>query len=329
MRAVAVAAVVCAAAAAPASQSLQRIDREVYLMGTRARLETYAAERAQGLTTLDRALAVLEQTEDELSTWREQSAISALNRHPVGSSWHAPQPLCASFAEILRLSHETRRAFDPAIGALIDAWGIHEGGRIPSAAELAAAQRASGTPLLEFNRRACTVTRRGDIRIDVGAWGKGAAIDRLRHAIPDATWLVDLGGQIGVSGLPPGEPAWTVSIAHPRFRDLGVLAVWLKSGSISTSAGSERDVIAGGRRIAHHIDPRTGQPASFNGAVSVWHQSALAADALSTALYVMGPEEGMRWADSRHIAACYLIPGKEGVITRMTSAFKILLAPEG
>ena len=68
-----------------AGVALQKADREVYLMGTRARLETYAATRQQGIAVLDRALAILEQAEDELSTWREQSAISALNRSKIVS----------------------------------------------------------------------------------------------------------------------------------------------------------------------------------------------------------------------------------------------------
>jgi thiamine biosynthesis lipoprotein len=81
-----------------------------------------------------------------------------------------------------------------------------------------------------------------------------------------------------------------------------------------------------GRRIAHHLDPRTGRPATFNGSVTVWHESALVADTLSTALYVMGPADGLRWATAQHIAVCYLVSGESRVIRRATADFQALLS---
>ena len=84
-----------------------------------------------------------------------------------------------------------------------------------------------------------------------------------------------------------------------------------------------------GTRVGHIFDPRTGRPATFAGSVTVWHERALAADILSTALYVMGPDIGLRWAEGQGLAACYLIP--EGASLRMaaTAAFRNLLsAPE-
>ena len=310
-----------------AGVALQKADREVYLMGTRARLETYAATRQQGIAVLDRALAILEQAEDELSTWREQSAISALNRKPVGRPWQATHELCAAFVTLFRLTQATGGTFDPAIGALTDAWGIHDGGRVPSPRVLRDARRASGMRLLDFDQQACALTRRGDVRIDVGAWGKGEAIDRVRRAMPQVPWLIDFGGQIAVSGLPPGQQAWPASVAHPHIRQEGLFGVWLRQGSMSTSAGAERDLLVQGRRVAHHLDPRTGEPASFNGSVSVWHASAVVADALLTALYVMGPEEGLAWAERHTVAACYLVPAGVQVVTRMTAEFRALLSP--
>ena len=328
-RAAAIAAAALSLAIAPRSandRALYRVDRDVYLMGTHARLETYAATRQQGMATLDRALAILEQTEDELSTWREHSAITTLNQYPVGHPWQATRELCATFVELFRLQRITGGTFDPAIGTLTDAWGIHETGRVPSPAALHEARRASGMRLLEFDRRACTLTRRGDVTVDVGAWGKGEAIDRVRRALPDARWLIDFGGQIGVSGIPPDERAWAASLAHPRVRAEGMFTVWLREGSIATSAGSERDLLVRGRRIAHHLDPRTGEPVSFDGSVSVWHASALVADALSTALYVMGPDEGLRWAEQHKVAACYLVPDDKHVERKMTTEFRALLS---
>jgi FAD:protein FMN transferase len=310
----------------PSASPLEKVEREVYLMGTTAKLETYAPSRERGIAILDRMLAVLEETEDELSTWRPNSAVSALNHQPVGHPWLAPPGLCAAFPELLRVHRISRGAFDPAIGALTDAWGIHDDGRAPSPLELAAARRASGMRLLQFDSGRCTLTKRADVRIDVGAWGKGDALDRVRRAVASEPWLIDFGGQIAVNGVPPDQPSWSASLAHPQRRREAALTIWIGRGSVATSAGSERDLQVRGQRLAHHLDPRTGEPATFNGSVSVWHADALVADALSTALYVMGPEEGLPWAEQHGVAACFMALDGNRVVPMTTTRFDALLS---
>jgi thiamine biosynthesis lipoprotein len=305
------------------------VSRDVYLMGTRARLSVHAVHREDGLAKLDAALAALEDTEEELSTWRESSEISALNRQAVGQPWTATGRLCRMFADVRRWHQETGGAFDPAIGRLLGAWDAHGEGAIPSPAAHARALASSGMALLAFDETACTLTRRGDVAVDAGAFGKGEGLDRAAAALGGIPWMIDLGGQISVGGAAPPEGGWTIAIAHPRQRELPVLHVRMTRGSLSTSAGSERDMLVNGRRVGHILDPRTGHPAEFIGSVAVWHDSGLAADALSTALYVMGPDAGLRWARQRGLAACFLIP--EGATVRMdaTAAFRQLITGRG
>jgi thiamine biosynthesis lipoprotein len=297
-------------------------------MGTRAQLSAYAGHAKDGLAKLESALAALEETEEELSTWRESSEISALNRQPVGKPWMATPRLCRTFADIWRWHRETAGAFDPAIGALLAAWNIHGEGAIPSTAAHAQAVASSGMALLAFDETACTVTRRGDVAIDTGAFGKGEGLDRAAAALGDIPWMIDLGGQVSV-GSHPAPVGWTIGIADPRRRDIPVLHVRMTSGSLSTSAGSERDLAVNGARVGHILDPSTGRPATFDGSVTVWHERGLVADILSTALYVMGPEAGLRWADARGLAACYLIPDGASNRTASTPAFRRLITAQG
>ena len=298
------------------------VERSAYLMGTRVRLLTWDETRAGGLARLDRALTTLEQTEGELSTWRDDSAISALNRSPVGTPWSASPAICHLFTALSEWQALSGGAFDPSIGRLIQAWDVHGEGRIPSTGALAHARASSGFRHLDFDAVQCTVTRRADVVVDVGAFGKGEALDRLEQRLGDRPWMVDFGGQVSVRGVPPGG-GWPVSIAHPLDRQRAYAEVILREGSLSTSGGSERDLVVDGRRISHHLDPRTGGPAAFDGSVTVWHRRALIADILSTALFVMGPDHGLRWAESRGIAACYLIPDGHGEISmRATAAFR-------
>lgn len=316
----------CVAVSADDSASVL-VSRDVYLMGTRARLSAYADTHDHGLATLESALRTIEDAEAELSTWRDSSRISALNRHPVDRAWTAAPRLCQMFGQVWEWSRATGGAFDPAIGRLLAAWDIHGEGSVPSDETRLAALASSGLALLEFDRERCTLTRRAEVTVDVGAFGKGEALDRVATLLGDGPWMVDIGGQIAVGGRAPQGDGWSVGVAHPHRRDQSVLWVKMAEGSLATTAGSERDLDAGGTRVGHVLDPRTGRPAPFAGAVTVWHERGLAADALSTALYVMGPEEGMRWANSRNIAACYLIPAQGTVRIEMTEAFRRTLSP--
>jgi thiamine biosynthesis lipoprotein len=288
---------------------LAPVTREVFLMGTRATLTTWDRDRPRALDHLESLLLPLEQTERQLSTWLPDSEVSRINRAS------APVPLsptlCALLADVERWTHETAGTFDPSIGALTSAWGIHEGGRMATDPEIGDALSHSGWKHVSLDRSTCEMHLAPGVTLDVGAFGKGAALDRARQAVPAAIpWMIDLGGQVAVGAAPPGRPGWTVFIADPERRTTPALEVTLTGGSLSTSAGSERDVHVNGRRISHHIDPRTGRPAAFDGSVSVWHEQALAADALSTALYVMGEREGLRWAGEHDVAACYLRDGR-------------------
>ena len=278
-------------------------------MGTRATLAVRATDRGAALGQLDRMVGSLERTEAELSTWRTDSVLSAVNHQPVEEPLRLSPPICALWAELAAWHRETGGAFDPAIGSLVEAWGLRAGGRRPSTAELAAARAKSGLVHIQVDT-ACRVTRAAAATLDAGAFGKGEALRRLAEVGGSAgdDWIVDLGGQVAASGGPQAT-AWPVAIAHPAYRAEPAVDLVLRSGSLATSGASERSYEVGGRKVAHIIDPRTGRPVFRPESVTVWHADALAADILSTALYVMGPEEGLRFAEANHLAALFLMPG--------------------
>ena len=108
------------------------VSRDVYLMGTRARLSAYAETYDRGHALLESALEAIEATEEELSTWRQSSQLSALNRHPVGEAWTATPRVCRMFVDVWEWHRATRGAFDPAIGRLLAAWDVHGDGTVPT-----------------------------------------------------------------------------------------------------------------------------------------------------------------------------------------------------
>lgn len=309
MRVAAAAALLCLGAAGcqqPAPSV--RVERTVVLMGTTARFAADAADRDAALARLERMVRVVEATEAELSTWRNDSALSELNRQPPGETRAVPAALCGLLGRLEGWQRATAGAFDPAIGSLIDAWGLRAAGRRPGGEELHAARGRAGWRRLGFDREVCSVTRKTDVRLDAGAFGKGEALRRLVEVSAGGDpWMVDFGGQIAVGGKPAGA-GWPVAIAHPARRHQAALALTLTTGSLATSAASERSRVVDGRPVAHILDPRTGQPIHRPESVTVWHEDPLAADVLSTALYVMGADEGLDHAERHGLAALFLVP---------------------
>jgi thiamine biosynthesis lipoprotein len=272
------------------------LERRVMLMGTSLDLTVAAVDRERALEASERAVAALEAAEARLSTWREDTELARLNRAPAGR----PQPLSPELADDLgrarRCWEETGGAFDPAIAPLITAWGLRQGGRIPSEAERRVALAASGMEGLRLVPGPAVVRERPGLAIEEGGFGKGAgladAVEALAEVPGVAGASLDFGGQVAVLGTRD----WKIEVADPRRRDVPVVALSISSGSISTSGNSERGITVEGRRLGHILDPRTGEPAPDFGSLTVWTADPLRADCLSTGLYVMGPEAAFAWA---------------------------------
>lgn len=321
MTAVRTALVLILAAASCSPRAQVEVRREVYLMGTTVSLETRATDREDGVARLESFIRILEDTERQLSTWLDASDLSILNRQTPGVPLRLGEPLCGLLAELEGWSSLTGRSFDPAVGALIEVWGLRGSPRVPGAAEIEAALGRSGLDRVRLDPDTCEAVRLADVRLDAGAFGKGEALDRVAASVEGRTaaWMVDIGGQVMVHGV-----SSRIYLAHPADRTRPVLPVTLSSGSLATSGGSERDAVApGGERVGHIVDPRTGRTVTRDESVVVWHERALAADVLSTALYVMGPDEGFRWAEAQAIAACFLVPVGDTVEARPTTAFRV------
>src|SRR5262249_47517845 len=206
-------------------------------------------------------------------------------------------------------------------------WGIHHEVRIPKAEEIAAALQNTGFQYYSVDLENNRITKSKALVMDSGAFGKGEALDRAiaiarkEHMGP---LLMNFGGQVAVWGKPPDREAWQITLSDPENRARPLpYQVNIRNGSLSTSGGAEKDVVLDGKIIGHHIDPHTGYPAPSFGSVTVWAASALAADVLSPALYVLGPEKGKDWAEKADVAACFLLE-PDGSSVVQTADFKRL-----
>jgi thiamine biosynthesis lipoprotein len=306
----------CAGAApAPAVVSAlpeDRVERRLSVMGTSLDVTVEAADRATALAASERAVAALEGAEARLSTWRDGTELGRLNQAPPGEPVALSAELAADLAAARRCWEETGGAFDPAVGPLVRAWGLREGGRRPSGDELRAATAATGMDGLRLDGRTAVRERKG-LLLEEGGWGKGAGLAGALAALAEVPGVrratLDLGGQIAVfsKGSVGGAP-WKVPVADPQRRDRAVVSLTIDRGSVSTSGNSERGIVVEGKRLGHILSPRTGRPAPDFGSLTVWTADPLRADCLSTGLYVMGPEAALAWAASH--------PGVEVVVLR-------------
>lgn len=282
------------------------LDRKVLAMGTELRLHL------EGPGDLGRAseaaLGESARIEAACSTWDTASAWSRLNA--ARGAW---MPLAPEWLDLLAQIQgwtlRTEGAFDPVLMALLQAWDLRQGGRIPAADALAVARRASGQALLELDREHGRARLLDPIAgVEEGGFLKGYALDAMRRTAGVSSGWIDFGGQVLAWGRP-----LTVDIADPQDRQKRRCTLVLLEASLSCSGTSER-----GRHI---LDPRTGEPCPAWGSTAVVATDALSADVLSTALYVLGPDGGLAWAEAQAVAAAFLL--NDGSV-RMSTAFRAL-----
>jgi thiamine biosynthesis lipoprotein len=300
-----------AALPAGAAADAVPVERTRYLMGTTCRAVA-VAPAAEAAPALERALDRIAVLEAVLSPWRPESELSRVNATAHGAAVTVSPDMALFLDRALHFSRLTDGAFDPTVGALVEAWRLRDAGRVPDATELEQALRATGHRHVALDAASPTV-RHGtpDVRLDPGGIGKGMALDAAADVIGGAgidAFLLDFGGQLLARGAAPGETTWPVAIADPRDRARPLLVLGLSDASLSTSAQSEHGVRVGGRWYGHVLDPRTGQPLPTAGSCTVLARTATEADALSTALLVMGPNDGLAWALAHDVEALWLTP---------------------
>ncbi|MGH8855586.1 MAG: FAD:protein FMN transferase, partial [Telluria sp.] len=275
----------------------------------------------------------------QMSHWEAASLLARFNSAP-GGTWHALPPQFYDVVDFaLQVHADSAGAYDPAAGALVNLWGFGPAGRYdqaefqaPTSPAIAAvmARRASGTPQLD--RASRRLLQPGGAILDFSSIAKGYGVDRLglcleRHGVRH--YLVEVGGELRGAGMKPdGEPWWVEIEGVPDAgANAGPQAVVALHGlAIATSGDYRRYFQHGQRRASHTLDPRTGHPVA-NGVASctVVASTCMAADALSTALTVMGVEAGLVFADARGIAARYLVRRGANLNEYTSAAWRALL----
>ncbi len=282
-------------------------------MGTRLRIVVHPADGAEAGPRIEETVAaavaevfdLVERLESSWSDWRDASELRALDRAAGGPAQPISRELLLALSAARDWAERTDGAFDPTIGPVTALWReARAKGELPDPAALARAaalvdwrkleilaptQGRSGTPDLAVDSRpsagaSARLTDAG-MRLDLGGIGKGLAVDLVLDALRErglSRALVDFGSAVGAGAPPPGATAWSVALP-------GLGGVPLVEGAVAISGDAEQFVDQDGVRHSHVTDPRTGAAMTSRSTVTVFAPSAADADALSTALTVLGP----------------------------------------
>jgi thiamine biosynthesis lipoprotein len=311
-------AVACAGQPAPAARLIERARLS---MGSQLTLSAWTADDAKAIATFDEVFREFDRLENLLSIWKDGSDVVRMNRN----AGITPVPVSDDTLNVLREAADgsvlTRGKFDITFGALSDIWRFdHDQDNVVPDRQLIE------TRLTRIDYRAVQIDgtartafiSRPNMRVHLGGIGKGYAVDRAVAMIRNAgfaDFMIQSGGDLYVAGSNGGTP-WKLGIADPRGNHDPFATLQITNGTFSTSGDYERFFMKDGKRYHHLIDPDFGEPASGCRSVTIVANRAVLADVLSTGVFILGPDEGMKLIER--------LPDVEGVI--VTSDNEVLIS---
>ena len=277
------------------------------------------SDRAAQHRAAERALGWFREVERVCSRFEPKSEVSALSSR-VGEPVAVSPMLFAATHFALAVAEETDGAFDPTLGSLLEDAGFNHEHRSGWPVKIApASSRGATFHDVELDAEARTITLRRPLLLDLGAVAKGLAIDMAAKELHDDGYddfTVDAGGDLYLAGSNAAGEPWSVGIRHPRREGELIESLRVSNVAVCTSGDYERRASGDNAAIEHHIiDPRTGASANRCASVTTLASSAMVADALGTAAFVLGPIDGLALLERHGIDAVIISPELERTTT--------------
>ena len=276
---------------------------------------------------IDGRLADINQT---MSTYIDDSELQEFNRAKT-NVWHIISP---ELYEILNLSLDysfnTTGAFDVTVAPLVDLWGFgpeKKGDVVPTDAEIFQAKRRVGYDNLVLRKSDKKASKLVDLQIDLSAIAKGYAVDEIAKIVMQMhlfDFMVEIGGELRLSGLNAEGNRWRIGLESPTDNlEKSALKTLVLSGVGMATSGDYRNYFeVDGKRFSHTINPVTGTPIEHKlASVTVVADTAVEADAMATALNVLGPVNGFNYAKYHKLAAYFIVREGDGFETKYTPSF--------
>jgi thiamine biosynthesis lipoprotein len=282
------------------------------IMGTFARVIAIAPSADTAAKCIDAAFEQLSTVDEMMSDYSSDSEISGINNNAYKGPVAVSEPTFEVIERAVQFSRQTDGAFDITVGPLVDLYHLaQKEANAPDKDKIAAAKSKVGFEKLKLDEQNRTVEFAVDgMRLDLGGIAKGYAIDRAIEAMQKCGAngaMVDVGGDIRVFGIPPkGKNKWQIGLQDPcETSEIPIgsgkllMILELDNGAVATSGDYQRFVLIEGKKYSHIINTKTGSASGELSSVTIICPNATDADALATAVSVMGAEKGLALIEQR------------------------------
>lgn len=302
-------------------------------MGTTYTIKyTSTADAPKAEELKSRVDSVLLHVNKLMSTYDPTSELSEFNKMPAESSVKVSEAMVYVVGEALKISEMTEGKYDVTIGPLVNLWGFGPGKHedvVPSDDQIAQAKDKVGYHYLELKGDELTKLR--DVYVDLSSIAKGYGVDEVARVLTESgvnNYLVEVGGEIKVSGHKLDGSAWQIGVESPAGgHNVAQRVIKATDIAIATSGDYRNYFEKNGIRYSHTIDPTTGKPITHRlVSVTVISSNTTIADGLATAITVLGPEAGLAFANEHDIAAYMLVKDDFGFVESYSEAFEPYLS---
>jgi FAD:protein FMN transferase len=284
-------------------------------MGTRYSATFYGPDDLDTELIAEALFVAVDRVDRQMSTWKPESDLNRLNGAPIGKWVEIPRELGLVLAAGLRIGRLSGGVFDMAVGDLVAMYGF---GASPGAPDPATSTARAGNihvsagKMLELAHGNNRARRLGPVSLDLSGIAKGFGVDELARALNRFdidTWLVGIDGEMRARGVKPDRQPWAIAVERPEAGLRAAMGVLTLADAAVATSGSYRQFRDGGNgRVSHTMDPRSGFPLNNKlVAVTVLAETCMEADALATALLVMGDEAGPKMAQALGVKAIFVL----------------------
>lgn len=299
--------------------SQQPYKRVMQLMGSTFEITVVDDDAIRANKHIDAAVVEIKRIERLISSWDMASQTSEINKNAGAKAVRVKKELFQLIERAKSISKLTDGAFDISYASIDRIWKFDESmGQMPSDKEIKLSVAKVGAKSIELDAKNNTVfLKKKGMKIGFGAIGKGYAADKAKTLLQErgvSAGIINASGDMNAWGSQPDGTPWRVAIRNPMNKNKVFALMPLQNKAVVTSGNYEKFVRFNGVRYAHIIDPRTGYPATELISVTVFAPKAEIADALATAVFVMGKEAGIDRINQIPNVDCIIIDHK-GIIS--------------
>lgn len=298
------------------------VERTFFMLGTVNTISIYNEDENKAIEVIESVCARIEEIDDRMSAFKDESDICRIKNAAGNELVQVHQDTFEIIKKAVELSEITEGAFDITMRPLVELWGIkNKNGFIPNEDQIKRIKEFVDYRDIVFDEETCKVgLKKSGQAIDLGGIAKGYAADEARRIISEGqikNAIINFGGNVVTIGKQQDGKEWRIGIQNPNSGTGDFIATLdLSDMSVVTSGSNEQFFIKDGIRYHHIINPATGYPADSNLlSVTAVTKDSMEGDALTTALFILGPEKSALLIEQLKIDAVFITEKMEVLVT--------------